>query len=66
MRRKRKVRFHLKEGPSSEGYLCRSLFGNEYMIRMPAVKIAAERDPEDLEGRMLRIPRENVVFYEVL
>lgn len=71
MKRKKRVRVHLLEQaqgqhlPSVEGLLI-SKRSREYMIAMPALLVAAEANPAELDSKWLVIPRERVAFYEVL
>ena len=53
------------ELPTVEGILL-SRTGREYVVGVPSLLLAAHREPAQLEGRELRIPRERVAFYEVL
>lgn len=70
MKRKQRVRVHLfgqkgAEVPSVEGLLL-SRRHSEYVIGVPSLLIAVGGQPAELDSRALVIPREHVMFYEVL
>lgn len=50
--------------PSIEGILVRR--GREYVLAVPALLTAVGRDPDQLESKMVAVPRERVAFFEVL
>lgn len=63
MRRKRMVSLHLKDDqPSVEGLFC-GFWARHYVIRVPRV-LVGENATQELEGRDLVVPRENVVFMQ--
>ena len=71
-RRAKRVRVHTVEhhpqitSPSVEGLLVGQT-RREYVLAVPQVLMAPNVDPVSLdEARFLRIPREQVLFYEVL
>lgn len=77
VRRRRRVRLHLVDPnphvnhPSVEGLLLgwwlERRLAREYRVAVPDLLFAAGAKPERLrDARELRIPRENVAFYEVL
>ena len=67
MRRKRRVRVHFndQDKPSMEGFLL-AQHRRDYIIGVPSLLIATGRDPAELESRQVRVPREQVWFYEEL
>lgn len=69
MLRKRRVRMHLEgpsDPPSVEGLLLRTR-PREFVIGLPALVIDTQLDPAQLShARELVIPRERVIFFEVL
>lgn len=63
---RRRVRVHLVEGPSIEGYLVTARSGH-YILEMPAVMLQEVGAAERLrDASAVEIPRSNVVFLEVL
>lgn len=62
-RKKRKVRLHLKDGPTIEGLLVARR--PEYVVWAPQAITDTGGLPSDLLGHV-RVPRENVAFYQVL
>jgi hypothetical protein len=63
-RQKRKVRMHIQDGPSVEGVLAGKT-RNEYIIWAPRV-ITGEPNPEMEVSGHVEIPRERVVWYQVV
>lgn len=62
---RRKCRFHLTDGPTIEGILERRT-RHEYIVWAPKVLTG---EPDELEVAVsghVEIPRENVLFYQVL
>lgn len=67
MRSLRRVRIHLKEGPSIEGLLERRMRDSHYLLRLPAVLVAEGTDPQRTRDSDLAIiPLANVAFIEEL
>lgn len=77
VRRRRRVRLHLVDPnphvnhPSVEGFLLgwwlERRLTREFRVAVPELLFAAHARPEGLsDARELRVPRENVAFYEVL
>ena len=62
-KRKRKVRVHLKDGPTIEGLLIKSR--PVYILWAPQAITETDGRPADLLGHV-EVPRENVAFYQVL
>jgi hypothetical protein len=62
-KRKKKVRVHLKDGPTIEGLLIKSR--PVYLIYAPKAITETDGRPAELIGHV-EIPRENVAFYQVL
>jgi hypothetical protein len=67
LKRARRVRIHLAgNDPSIEGLLVSRGF-REYGVAVPQLLIAEGAEPVVLdEARLLMVPRERVIFYEVL
>lgn len=66
-KRAKKVRLHtFNAEPSLEGFLV-SRRRNEYVLALPHLRSAAEREPDPLDdARTVLVPRENVWFLEEL
>ena len=62
-KKKRKVRVHLKDGPTIEGLLIKSR--PVYILWAPQAITETDGRPADLLGHV-EVPRENVAFYQVL
>jgi len=62
-KKKRKVRLHLKDGPSIEGLLVRRQ--PVYVLWAPKVISDAGGHPDEVLGHV-EVPVENVAFYQVL
>lgn len=65
-RQRRRVRIHFhNQDPSLEGFLLSR--GREYVVAVPQLLVAENAEPVVLdEAREVRVPRENVWFYEVV
>ena len=66
LKRAKRVRLHLAgHEPSVEGLLVSG--GREYAVAVPQLLIAEGAEPVVLdEARLLMVPRDRVLFYEVL
>jgi hypothetical protein len=62
-KQKRKVRVHLKDGPTIEGLLIKR--HPVYVLWAPQAITETAGQPTDLLGHV-EVPRENVSFYQVL
>lgn len=65
IRRKRMVRLHMAgDAPSLEGVFC-GFWAGHYRLRIASVMAGADKTIE-LEGPESRVPKERVVFMQVL
>lgn len=65
-RRRQRVRIHLLEDglPSIEGLLVGK--GREYQVAVAQLITSADAHPSVLESKLTVVPRDRIVFYEVL
>jgi hypothetical protein len=63
-KRKRKVRLYLQDGPTIDGILA-GRTRSEYIVWAPKVVTSEKTDAVEVTGHV-EIPRERVVWYQVL
>lgn len=64
-KQKRRVRMHVQDGPSIEGVLT-ARTRHEYVLWAPKVLTGEDAQPEVAVSGHVEIPRERVLYYQVV